>query len=424
MPGRPTPPSERKPPAGRLAHLWKAPHRIAFLAAAVLLAGTALGWVAVLLLQAQGVPVAWAVPRGIVHGLLMGYGFMPLFFAGFLFTAGPKWLRQAPVAASSLRWPVLAYAGGWLLFLCGAMSGLALAAAGMSLSLFAWGLLTLRFMRLLGRSKADDKQHAAWVAAACAAGCGVLALALLGLLLHRQPLLRAALHGGLWCFVTLVFVVVSHRIVPFYGAAALPGLLQTQGCIVVVQGALSAAELLWPAWPAAARWAQAAFELAVALLLLGLAVRWARVQSLRVRLIAMLHLGFVWLGVAFALAALSHALMAITQGALSLGLAPLHALTMGFLGSTMLAMVTRMSCALERRTVAADTFAWRLFWLLQGAVLLRLGAALLPGPGLLPMAALAWAGCMTAWALRYGRWYVRAAPPTVDPGQGARTPAR
>ena len=56
---------------------------------------------------------------------------------------------------------------------------------------------------------------------------------------------------------------------------------------------------------------------------------------------------------------------------------------------------------------AADDFAWRLFWLLQVSVLLRLFAALwAPAQGIATaLAACAWAGCAVAWALRYGRWF-------------------
>ena len=92
----------------------------------------------------------------------------------------------------------------------------------------------------------------------------------------------------------------------------------------------------------------------------------------------MLHLGFVWLGLAFALAAASHMLLLAGDGTAGLGLAPQHALTMGFFGSLLLAMATRVACGHSGRTLAADDLAWALFWLLQGAVLLRVGAALWP----------------------------------------------
>ena len=112
-------------------------------------------------------------------------------------------------------------------------------------------------------------------------------------------------------------------------------------------------------------------EIGAGLVLLWLAVAWGLVQSLRIRLLAMLHLGFLWLGLALLLGGVSQLLAAFTGQAV-LPLAPLHALTMGCLGSLMLAMVTRVSCGHSGRPLVADNLVWSLFWLLQAAVLLRI----------------------------------------------------
>ena len=75
-------------------------------------------------------------------------------------------------------------------------------------------------------------------------------------------------------------------------------------------------------------------------------------------------------------ARLSHALMALTDGELSLGLTRLHAIAMGYLGATMFAMTTRMSNGYSGRPVAADSIAWSLYWILQATVLLRVIAGI------------------------------------------------
>jgi uncharacterized protein involved in response to NO len=89
-----------------------------------------------------------------------------------------------------------------------------------------------------------------------------------------------------------------------------------------------------------------------------------------------------------------------------LGLGALHALTMGCLGSLMLAMVTRVSCGHSGRPLVADNLVWTLFWLLQLAVVVRIGAAAQGAPGWLVMAAaLLWTGVMAVWGLRMLGWY-------------------
>ena len=411
--------SHLEAPAGRwrLALLLDAPHRLGFAAAALVLALSGLWWAAVIGGRTFGREPAWAVAPTLAHGLLFGFGFMPLFFTGFLFTAGPRWLQVPPVATRALLVPVSACLGGWLAFVLGAHLNTRLAAAGLAVAALGFGRITLHFLRLLRASRAEDRLHPRVIAGGCVVVCAALALAALGLAAGEPLLARLALYAGLWGGIALVHFTALHRMVPFFGSAAPlldawrpTWLLALLGTAFALEAAGAAAGLAW--WPLPAGWhlAQAAFEAPLALLLLGLALRWLALQPVaQLRLVAMLYTGFVWLGLAFALQAVAHALQAGGDAA-GLGLAPLHALAMGFLGSTFLAMVTRVSSGQAGLTIAADAVLWRLFWLLQLATLARLVGALWPAaaPLALPLAASAWAACMLAWALRYGRWYGRA----------------
>ena len=97
------------------------------------------------------------------------------------------------------------------------------------------------------------------------------------------------------------------------------------------------------------------------------------------------------------------------QGTTVLGLAQLHALTMGCLASLLLAMVTRVSCGHSGRALVANQLVWSLFWSLQVAVLLRIfGAAQTPWAGwLLVGAAVLWLAVMGLWSFRLANWYGR-----------------
>ena len=351
----------------------------------------------------------------------MGLGFMPLFFAGFLFTAGPKWLGQPEVTARSICVPVTLMLIGWGITLAGFHLQTLVAGAGLVLVALGWGRLCLRFVALVRGSTVPDRVHPSLVAIVCCIGAVALWVAALAMLLQQELLLRSATQVALWCFVAPVFAVVSHRMIPFFSVSALPlldawrplWLLWLMVSVLWLQAPLAVAELWWWPLPAGVRWAQAALEAPAAALLLWLAVRWGIVQSLKIRLLAMLHGGFMWLGLALALAAISHTLMALTGGALSLGLAPLHALTMGYLGATLLAMATRVSSGHSGRPHAADAKVWFLYWILQTAVLLRVSAALWPAwaTPLTLLAVLAWSVATVGWAFRYGRWFGR---PRVD----------
>jgi len=224
----------------------------------------------------------------------------------------------------------------------------------------------------------------------------------------------------------LIFVVVAHRMIPFFTEGALPevsawhprALLVVLAALVLSQAPFAAAEALaGGSLPAPVAALRAMIELPGGALLLWLSLRWGLRQSLRVRLLAVLHIGFAWLGVAFTLGGVSHALMALSDGTRSLGLAPLHAFTMGFMGSGLLAMATRVSRGHSGRSLQADNWTWLIFWALQVAVLARVVAALWPAAGtpFTLLAAQFWLAAMGAWALRHGPWYGQ---PRVDGGAG------
>ena len=407
-----------RPPADtrwRLARLLTAPHRLGFFSAALMLATSASWWARALAARHAGVALPWAVPPPLAHALFMAMGFMPLFIVGFLFTAGPRWLGLSDVPARSLRNPVLAMLAGWALALAGFHFHALLAGVGVAVVAGGWGAIVLRFFGLLRTSPVADQLHARVITTASAIGALALAAAALALAGGHVTGTRVATQLALWGCLAPIFATVSHRMIPFFTASALPfldawrpnWLLWVMLAVLAVSGAGAMAEGLWWPLPAPWRWAQVAVEAPAALLMLWLAVRWGLVQSLKIRLLAMLHGGFVWLGLALALAAVSHGLMA--SGSEGLGLAPMHALSMGYLGATLIAMITRVVAGHSGRPLAADDLAWALYWTLQTATLLRVGAALWPAAEvpLVLLAVAAWAGATTGWACRYGGWLGR-----------------
>lgn len=74
-----------------------APHRALFATGTVAVIAAMLWWGAVLLGRALGQDWADAsLPALLVHGHWMLYGLFAPFMAGFIFTAGPKWLAVPP----------------------------------------------------------------------------------------------------------------------------------------------------------------------------------------------------------------------------------------------------------------------------------------------------------------------------------------
>jgi len=433
--------------AFRFQRLLAAPHRLAFMAGSALMVATALWWALALVARHTGVALPWQVNPASAHALLMAQGFMPLFIVGFAFTAGPRWLGLGEVSARQLTLPVALMLGGWLVALTGfhgaallSSLGVAIAAVGFALATGLFALLVLESAPRPGprpalaagaalrgpEGRGASRHHAQLVLAGCAIATVAQWAAAVMLALEFDQGVRAAVMAGLWGGLGLVFATVLHRMVPFFTQSALPEvpawrptpLLGILALAMVIQAPLAAIEVLGGGtMPPALAGLRAALELPLGAMLLWLSVRWGLRQSLQLRLLAMLHLGFAWLGVAFTLAGVSHALMSVSGGAWSLGLAPTHAFTMGFLGSTLLAMATRVARGHSGRPLVADHWTWLLFWALQVAVLARVLAALWPAAGV-PFTLLAaqfWLAAVGAWGIRHMRWFGQ---PRRDGGMG------
>ncbi|MCX7142101.1 MAG: NnrS family protein [Proteobacteria bacterium] len=386
--------------------LKAAPHRLFFFLASVLLLLASGWWSMVLVLRLLGVAMPGATAPTLAHAAAMLYTFLPMYMFGFLFTAGPSWLAVKGPDAPALHSTALlagASGAGMITLSAFSMSGSGIAALVLCA---CWARLLLVFHRLIRASTLPDRRHARLVLAFTLPGAAGLAAHALLCLSEDFRLFAWVTVAGLWFFVVPVLLVVLHRMLPFFTVSAIPTFAAWRPhwvlwCFLsasVGHGALELAGLSRSLWM---------FDALAAAFLIWIGLRWGLLHSLRIRLLAMLHLGFGWLALAFALYA-GDGLLAFI-GARGLGLAPLHAATMGFVASTVFAMVTRVSCGHSGRPLAADDATWRLFWLLQTATLLRLGAELWPPayPWLVTAAVLAWLAAFSGWAWKYVPVYLR-----------------
>jgi uncharacterized protein involved in response to NO len=404
-------------PAGGASLRWLlvAPHRLFFFLGMCGLAAVSLWWLAQLSARALGAPLPLAVPPSWLHGWTMANGFLPFFMFGFLFTAGPKWLNVDGPAAKPLLLPGLLAIAGLLIALAGAQINVLLVATGALLMAAGWAALLLRFLTLYRASRMSDRVHARLVLIAFAVGdLAHLAFAY-GVVDLSANWIHSAEMLSVWLFIAPVYVTVAHRLIPFFTASVLPKLdawrplwlLAAFIGIVVAHGLLPLGSVFAPG-PAFGL-LRLAVDVAGAALLFFVAWCWGVVQSLRNRLLAMLHLGFFWLGIALALYAWNQAVVLLGAPQAGLGLAPLHALTMGFFGGVAFAMVTRVTAGHGGRNLLADDLTWWLFWTLQAAVIVRILVDAWPAYGqwLTPLAIALWCAAFVPWAVRNLLIYLR-----------------
>ncbi len=300
-------------PAWRWRNLLLAPHRLGFFLAVTVLVGASAWWALVQVDRASGLAgLSYAVSPSLVHATVMSFGFIPLFFSGFLFTAGPKWLGVRALEAAQLRAPLILQAAGWGLWLAGGHIHVGLAGAGLACAAVGLGWMVVLFWRLVAASPAEDRLHAKVIGVGGVVGWFSLAGAGLALLLDAPLVGRACVLTGLWGFVVVTYVTVAHRMIPFFTSSAVP-MVEVWRPFWVLWVLLAAAAMEavavwvelsgWTSGDAGRAWMllRGLLELAAGGVVLWLAVAWGLVQSLKIRLLAMLHIGFVWLGLAFVL---------------------------------------------------------------------------------------------------------------------------
>jgi uncharacterized protein involved in response to NO len=393
---------------------FHAPHRVMFMAGATQGLLAMLWWafdLAARYGQLLAAP-AWPLPPSWIHAALMTFGFFPFFIFGFIMTAGPRWQAAAPVAEKVYLAAFALMGAGWLGFHAALwLPSLLLPALGLVLA--GWGAGLPALWRV-ARTPSNEQTHIVAVVGGLTFGALMLA-AFLGFAAGGPGwLAQVALKGGLWFFLLPVFTALCHRMIPFFSSAVVPNyrvvrplwVLHLLLACYAGHGILEVAGL--PQWT----WL---FDLPAALAAGGLSVAWQLRKCLAVRLLAVLHIAFAWLGMSLALHAANSLLLLLTGSGL-LGLAPLHALTLGFFASAVVGMVTRVTLGHSGRPLNADNATWLIFWGMQGVTVLRIAAEFVLLPGAASLSFLAALG----WLAVFGAWYAKFAPAYLKPRPDGR----
>lgn len=360
--------------------------------------------------QLHAVP-SWPLPPPWIHALLMIFGFFPFFIFGFVMTAGPRWQAAAPVAEKSYISAFALMAAGWLGFYAALWQPTLLLPA-LLLVLAGWCAGLPALLRV-ARTPSNEQTHVLAVVGGLCAGAALLAAFIAFAAGGPGWLADVAVKGSLWFFLLPVFTALCHRMVPFFSSAVLPNYrvvrplwaLHALLACYVVHGALELSGL--PQWT----WL---VDVPAAMMALGLSAAWQLPRALSVRLLAVLHVAFAWLGLGLGLHA-AHSLL-LFFGAGSLGLAPLHALTLGFFASAVIGMVTRVTLGHSGRALSADTATWLIFWGMQGVAVVRLAAEFVQLSGVANLSFIAALG----WLAVFGVWYAKFAPIYMKPRPDGR----
>ena len=390
--------------------LAQAPHRLMFFIGATNLL-LAMAWWAMWLADARwqlfGLrqPQPWA---GWLHAFVMQYQMLPSFIFGFLLTVFPRWMglpdlprwRYLPVGAGLF--------GGQLATIAGAFGHEPGIIVGFWMTLAGWlaGVLTLGPLLLRERGTT-------WHARACFGGLvlGTSGLVAWGMFLHGMDarLAFASIKLGTFGLLLPVYFSVAHRMFPFFAGNVVAGYaawrpLWLLGAVLALCLAHLGLELAH-----AYGWLWLADLPLLALLLLALWKWWPRGKAPGI--LVVLFIGLAWLPLAIALYAFQSIAYELT-GSFLLGRAPAHALFVGFFGSVLVAMVTRVTQGHSGRKLVMPKVAWFAFAAIQLVALMRIFAEVLPdNMAWQAAAAVGWLVAFAPWVARIGRIYLS---PRVD----------
>lgn len=380
-----------------IARLGHAPHRLMFFAGTANLL-LAMAWWALWLAGARW--GAWAVPLprvspGLLHAFLMQYQVLPCFIFGFLLTVFPRWIGRP-----DLDWrhalPVgIGLLGGQILVLAGAMGWGPGILAGSALTLAGW-IIALSPLARLAWNDRGRTWHAAACFGALLAGAVGQCLWLAFLLGGDAALADLAVKIGTFGLLAPIYFTVAHRMIPFFAASALQGYRPWRPYWALGMGL--GLMLLMIALPLRWQWLGAVPLCALSLLLLA---RWFPKRDMP-GLLLVLFIGFAWLPCAFALHAGQSLALALWDWPV-LGKAPAHALFIGFFGSILVAMVTRVTQGHSGRPLILPGVAIYAFVAVQVVCIARIA-------GELAQDWLAWQAFAAAgWLLAFGPWAIWAA---------------
>ena len=387
-------------PAHATAFPWsalvRAPHRLMFFIGAMNVLA-AMGWWWAHLAGVSGAAVP-GLPMPWLHGLLMQYQVLPTFVFGFLLTVFPRWL-SLPEATRWHYLPVgLAMLSGQIATLVAAWTGSPLALElGWVNTTAGWVAAVCVLATWVVRTRSRDA-HALSALAAVTLGLAGLVVFGVGLHLQRPDVMYLAIRTAAVVVLMPIYVTVAHRVFPFFAGNVVPGY-----------------RVYRPAWALRALWLGIALHALAELsgligwrwigdaLLAGLTAHllwrwWPRAKA--PPLLIVLFCGFAWLPIAMTLHALD-SVGVLLHLDLPLGRAPLHALSVGFFGTVLVAMVTRVTAGHSGRPLVLGRVAAFAFIGMQLVALARVAAEWMPDPQLW------WRGSALAWLLVFLPWVLR-----------------
>lgn len=376
-----------------------APHRLLFFigAANVLLS---MGWWTLWLIDARfqllGLPQP-AIFGGYLHAIILQYQVLPPFIFGFLLTVFPRWANMPDSTAKHYLPAGIGLLSGQAMTLIGLIGPAIFLKMGAALTIIGWAAGLSSLLLVLYRDRAKTK-HA--LSMSVAMSLGLLGLVLYAIYLQSfdPRLIVASIKVGTFGLLLPVYFTVAHRMFPFFASRVVKGYTPYRPMwLIAAFWPLGIAHLLLELFN------QPAFLWLADIPLLGLSLyflwrNWPRDKA--PPLLWVLFYGYAWLPISMALYAIQ-SLWLLSGAGFSLGRGPAHALFIGFFGSLLVAMVTRVTQGHSGRALVLGRLPAVAFLMIQAVAVVRVMADMMPDAPLWQIiAGLGWILAFLPWVIR------------------------
>ena len=385
-----------------------APHRLFFFSGAIQLILPLLIWSVELIGRYTDFwpplnmifPIAWA------HGFVMIFGLFIFFIFGFLMTVFPRWMNAPLISKDDYSATFLWLNTGLIIFELSLFSSHTSALSGLLIFLFGWLYGVFALYRSFKSAPKQNKRYETILLLALIAGSMGVASFAMWIFNNNWLFLQISISIGLWLYLLPILFTVSHRMLPFFSSNIIsdykifqPGItlwIFLSACI----GHFILDQLNLLSWLFIT-------DIPLAAIALLHSIRWQLHRSFKDRLLAVLHMAFFWLFIGMTLFSIQ-SLLLVFNGEYILNKAPLHAITIGFFTSMLIAMASRVTMGHSGRMLHLDSISWYLFIGLQLAAFSRVIAELqfdnLMQSNVFNLIA------ASLWLISLGIWFIKYAP--------------
>lgn len=393
-----------------------APHRMMFFGGFVqIMLSLMFWWFELIYRYFLGSTLPTVIPSTWAHAFLLLFCTIPFFIFGFLMTTYPRWMNGTiiPVTRYALAFKLLFV--GSLLFYLGLFSNLFLLSMDVLIILGGWIAAVYALWEVYTHAHARDKHYEKVLNLSLFSAMLSISSYLGWLFTKNDYLLLFTLKAAIWLFLVPMLFTVCHRMLPFFSSSTLTNYHTVQpSWSLAAMGICSVGhfsielfnQLAW-LW---------LFDLPFLAIAIYHAVIWQFWRSFPVKLLAVLYIAFLWLSIALVLYT-AQSLWLLLTGELLLGKAPLHALTIGFMSSLLVGMVSRVSLGHSGRVLLADQWTWYCFLGVSGIAVLRILAEIAVFNQLISLNIIA----ASVWLIVFGAWTWHYLPFTILPRVDGKT---